>query len=359
LLDVRLVLIGDDLNFAQKFTRTAADGLSLLAEMDNPRAQTESAVVIDMMVTLQRGAKRLRARHIYSGAQNVLSALHHEDITTLSGRIENLGCVVTEYARGLEDLLQAPATNPIQAPKDKWESARDALDELLPKAAPETADMLSRLMRAPVTLGALQPESVLTERKADILSFDRTEKPKSSKLALADKLTEAYSPEAKIKPRLNPDRPSPHTEATPKAALVTDGVQQDKLIVTLDAMMRDVVADALSVARNVGRTISLSYDMGDRTLTEAGAETLRRRLGEALSQIIRQSLAKDRIGHIDINLAGEQLHIVTGTTAVRVAIDPSRAPAAAKPLITKETEQGLRTQLNALLDPVSIHETAS
>ena len=71
--------MGDDLNFAQKFTRTAADGLALIAEMDDPRAAQDASVVIDMMTTVQRGAKRLRARNIYTGAQGVLSALHHEN----------------------------------------------------------------------------------------------------------------------------------------------------------------------------------------------------------------------------------------------------------------------------------------
>ena len=93
--------MGDDLLFAQKFTRTAADGLAMLVEMDNPRSAPEASVVIDMMTTVQRGAKRLRARHIYSGAQGVLSALHHEDDVTLESRIETLGSLVTEYALSL------------------------------------------------------------------------------------------------------------------------------------------------------------------------------------------------------------------------------------------------------------------
>ena len=351
-------MIGDDLNFAQKFTRTAADGLSLISEMDDPRAKTESAVVIDMMVTLQRGAKRLRARHIYSGAQNVLAALHHEDKATLSGRIENLGSVVTEYARGLEDLLQAPGMPIAQTSKDKWDSARDALNDLLPKAAPETADMLSRLMRAPVTLDALQPETADAEREAEILSFDRAEKTKTSEITLAETLTDAFNLEVEATPQPN-EEPAPVHISTASDTTITREKYEDSLTVTLDAMMRDVVADALSVARSAGRTISLSYDMNEKAITETRAQDLRIRLGKALSQIIRQSLTADRIGHIDINIAGEQLHIVTGTTAVRVAIDPNDAPASVKPLITKETEQGLRAQLDALLDPMSIHETAS
>ena len=124
--------------------------------------------------------------------------------------------------------------------------------------------------------------------------------------------------------------------------------------------MRDVIADALSVARSVGRTISLSYDMGSKAVSDAQAESLQDRLGQALSQIIRQSLTEGRVGHIDINLAGEQLHIVAGTTALRVAIDPKTNPKpAAKLLITDKTEQDLRSQLNSLMDPVSFHETAS
>jgi propanediol dehydratase small subunit len=129
-------------------------------------------------------------------------------------------------------------------------------------------------------------------------------------------------------------------------------------------MMRDVIAEALSVARSIDRTISLSYDMGDKTLSGTESENLRGRLGQALSQIIRESLTDGRVGHIDINLAGEQLHILAGTTAVRVALAPKTAAEtdtlpSEKRRITPETEQGLRAQLNALMDPISLHETAS
>jgi len=147
---------------------------------------------------------------------------------------------------------------------------------------------------------------------------------------------------------------TPAPAASPNPMPVKDMTQT----VALDAMMRDVIADALSVARTVGRTISLSYDMGERTVSERCASDLQSRLGQALSQIIRQSMSDDRVGHIDINLAGEQLHIMAGTTAMRVAIHPQTAPKT-KPLISPETEKDLRAQLNSLMDPVSLHETAS
>jgi hypothetical protein len=336
--------MGDDLIFAQKFTRTAADGLALLAEMADPRAAHEAAVVIDMMTTVQRGAKRLRARHIYSGAQGVLSALHHDTDAVLENRIVNLGGLVTKYARGLDELLQAQDTAPATTPLDKWEMARETLNALLPTASSDDADMLSRLMRVPVTLETVQPDWAAASMDADIVPFVKAAAP----IVIEEPSVDAFS-----LPDISPvvdDEPSPAPLTAPR---IDTGPS-----VTLDAMMRDVIADALSVARSVERTISVSYDMGERTVSAEWADDLRGRLGQALSQIIRQSLTEDRVGHIDINLAGEQLHIMTGTTAIRVAIDPpmTKKP---KPRITDDTEAGLRAQLHALMDPIALHETAS
>lgn len=332
--------MGDDLIFAQKFTRTAADGLALLVEMDNPHAPHEASIVINMMTTVQRGAKRLRARHIYSGAQGVLSALHHENDVVLESRIKSLGSLVTEYARGLDDLLQKTETPTAKTPADKWEAARETLNALLPIASSDDADMLSRLMRAPVTLDTVRPDSQDVHIDADIVPFVKAETAEPVSEIIVDDVTADQD----IIISSAPVKSTATVETEPSIAL--------------DAMMRDVIADALSVARSVGRTISLSYDMGDRMVGEVRAADLQGRLSQALSQIIRQSLTEDRVGHIDINLAGDQLHIMAGTTAVRIAIDPENAPKA-KSLITAETEQGLRAQLNALMDPVSLHETAS
>ena len=352
--------MGDDLNFAQKFTRTAADGLALIAAMKDPRAAGDAAVVIDMMTTLQRGAKRLRARNIYTSAQNVLSALHHEDDATLNGRIKNLGSLVTEYARGLGELVDTAEAPPVLTRADKWEAARETLNTLLPNAEPTDADVLSRLMRAPVTLETVQPHAAaLGEAPGKEGEEKEGKKTKSEE-------TESLVPAADIVPFLRQETTElPPLEAVaaaepiPPAAVSPESPPQDvSPIVTLDSMMREVIADALSVARSVERTISLSYDMGERTVTEYRANELRTRLGKALSQIIRQSLTDDRVGHIDINLAGEQLHIMAGTTALRVAINPENAPTP-KSAATAEPEPGLRAQLHALMDPSSLQGSAS
>lgn len=345
--------MGDDLNFAQKFTRTAADGLALLAEMPDPRAETESPVVINMMTTVQRGAKRLRARHIYVGAQDVLSALHHENDATLNGRIETLGSLVTEYARGLDELLTEaqPVTSIQNSTTDKWTIARETLNTMLPTADPETADVLSRLMRAPVTLETVQPHIADETKDAQIVSFAPAQTSTASGIE-NDHEGDLIQMETSVFETNDTALVGSQDVDTPERETI------EPETVTLDAMMRDVIADALCVARSIGRTISLSYDMGERSVSEAIATSLRLRLGKALSQIIRQALTDDRVGHIDVNLAGEQLHVMAGTTAMRVAINPKDKPAP-KRLITQETEQGLRNQLDALMDPIAFHETAS
>ena len=366
--------MGDDLNFARKFTRTAADGLALLVEMEDPRAAGEASVVIDMMTTVQRGAKRLRARHIYSGAQGVLSALHHETDETLQGRIESLGYLVSHYAQGLSDLDEKSAAKS-KTPVEAWSTARDTLNELLPMADLADADVLSRLMRAPVTLEAVQQNKVLRFTKGETSDVrDKTDVAASIEESLAENiaaidlgaldLTSLETTAEEITAEEITTKETTFTETAPMESAqdldIRAPTAEPALSVTLESMMRDVIADALSVARLVGRTISLSYDMGNRTISHSQAESLSDRLNKALSQIIRQSLTEDRVGHIDINLAGEQLHIIAGTTAMRVAISPETASKPdVKPLITDETEQGLRAQLHLLMDPRSLHETAS
>jgi len=309
--------MGDDLIFAQKFTRTAADGLALLAEMENPRGPGDAPVVIDMMTTVQRGAKRLRARNIYTGAQEVLSALHHETDDILTGRIETLGSLVTEYARGLDELVTTPEMRSPKTEAEKWTAARDILNALLPSAAPETADMLSRLMRAPVTLEAVQPDLAEPASEAEIVPFikfsQRTNDTAFPDLNIFE--IDDSTLEDGVFVEDTPVETLPESEVIETVTAVEPAVQidlpktpqRDYSVpeITLDAMMRDVIADALSVARSIGRTISLSYDMGDRSVTEDAAQGLRHRLGQALSQIIRQALTDDRVGHIDVNLAGE------------------------------------------------------
>lgn len=347
--------MGDNLIFAREFTRTAAEGLELLSAMDDPRAPDAMPVVTAMMTTLQSGAKRLRARHIYTSAQNVLSALHHETDAVLSARIRTLGKLVAKYARGLSELVDETTAIPLQTASDKWESARSTLDALLPTAEPQDADILSRLMRAPISVEDMERGADTSD--ADVLPFPGRLRTESK--AADQEVSEQDVREVEIESFASPLETSLETNFETSVAMTPAPPRESGPQIALEIVMRDVVADALSVARSNGRTISLSYDMGDAQISEDMSESLRLRLGKALSQIIRQALPEGRVGHIDVNIAGEQMHILAGRTAMRVAIDSENTPAPGKPLITQETEDGLREQLAALMDPNDNFGTAS
>lgn len=343
--------MGDNLIFAREFTRTAAEGLELLSAMDDPRAPDAMPVVTAMMTTLQSGAKRLRARHIYTSAQNVLSALHHETDAILAARIRTLGKLVAKYARGLSELVDETTATPLQTASDKWETARATLDALLPTAEPQDADILSRLMRAPISIEDMEREADASD--ADVLPFPSRVLAESK--AANQEVSEQDVSDVEVESLTSPLETSLETSVDITPAPPRESGPQ----IALEIVMRDVVADALSVARSNGRTISLSYDMGDAQISEDMSESLRLRLGKALSQIIRQALPEGRVGHIDVNIAGEQMHILAGRTAMRVAIDSENTPTPGKPLITQETEDGLREQLAALMDPKDNFGTAS
>lgn len=328
--------MGDNLDFARAFTATAAEGLSLLSRMETPHAPSAQATITAMMTQIQTGAKRLRARHVYQSAQGVLSAMHHESDAILQSRIRALGGLVVHYATGLaeiEDQTGETARLP-QTPHGRWDAARTTLDALLPLAPAEDADALSRLMRASVAPAPLK------ETSSDVIAFPSI----LASVDPADVTVEADEIDVFADATAVPTEvAATHTPLPPKTAPSVEGL-------SLESLMREIVSDALATARQVGRTISLSYDMADATIAETLADDLRERLNRALGRIIRESLPEGRVGHIDINVAGEQLHIMAGTTALRVAIDPAQAPAA-KPRINAASEAGLRSQLDALLDP--------
>ena len=162
-------------------------------------------------------------------------------------------------------------------------------------------------MRAPVTIDTVHPETNIDPVEADIIDINA---------AFPDPIDD-FHPQ---------DQQTVLPVAKPTVQ-ITERIASDDIQIPLESLMRDVVADALSVARSIGRTISLSYDMGEVLIAEHKSDSVRTRLGGALSQIIHQALQDDRAGHIDINVAGNQIHIMAGLTAMRVAIDPEQVQA--------------------------------
>ena len=147
----------------------------------------------------------------------------------------------------------------------------------------------------------------------------------------------------------------------------------------LDSIMRDVVQDALAIARMCAKTISLSYDVGETALAQNDLKTLQARLGQSLRALILESLPQEGVGHIDLTIKGRELCltaqgtppqftpkscrldrsvagqinlylplITTAEDMVEIETDDAPAP---RRMITDETEDELRAQLSQLMEP--------
>ncbi len=335
--------MGDDLYIAREFSNTALADLSAIQAMES----RQSGLTIEQMslklAKLQSGAKRLRARAIYQSAQIVIEALNPRLISedNFNTRLSALSQLVAQYAEGLTEI----------------ETATE-LVEKQPLELPETLAKTARSSNAEPRLSFADKHNAAKAILTDLMPLARG----AEIMALQDIMD--YDP-----------------NAAPKCQIPTKSIIQ----IPLEYVLRDAIQDALSIARISGKTISVSYDVGQGQIGEADIASLEKRLCEGLRALILQSLPQDGVGHIDINLRGENMVIFSkykqprllpqGLIARKTANgcevslplilkEPPQIPLdvhgqdvlsqpdhlEAKAMITPDTEQQLRAQLNSLMD---------
>jgi len=363
--------MGDDLYIAREFSNAALADISAMSAIESPHDAANIEQMSVKLARLQSGAKRLRARAIYRSAQIVIDGLSPSSTSeeNFNTRLSALSNLVTQYAAGvseienaqIQDKLEQADTPDIETlpsidisadlsqPDNKSVIAKQILTELLPLTRGDEA----------VPLRALMDYDPNAAPKPDSLTAKLEPRPQESELL--------------SKPESNPDT-SPQ--------------------IPLEYVLRDAIQDALSIARMSGKTISISYDVGQKHISERFIAPLERRLCEGLRALILQSLPQDGIGHIDINLYNENMVICskhktprllpqgleTRNTAVGCEItlpiiaENQTLPIAAqqqdiieppnidtenlemastrqahRPMITADTEEQLRAQLGALM----------
>ncbi len=314
---------GDDLKMAQGFVDQTTN--MLRGYFDQP-ALPAAEELIGAMGDVQRGAKRLRARAIYQSAQGVISCLDTVPVSesAIAGRLLALNKLVTQYAGGLAE---------IQAP------------EAIKAEALSTPDVMNVEMTTPANDPANDYEA--------------------AKQTLSELLPHATQ-----------------AEATSLTRLMTLEERKQPIIreIELESLMRDIVQDALSIARISGKTISISYDMGQTFVREDFQATLQVRLSRALRALILETLPREGTGHMDITATMEEVCIkaggpapqfmpdgvraeeASGITRIYLAVNGDQAalpdehsmPDAPKRMITDETEETLRAQLSELMEPGTV-----
>ena len=368
--------MGDDLYIAREFSNAALADISAMDAMHAAQNPANFEQMSETLARLQDGAKRLRARAIYQSAQRVIDGLAPSAVSQdgFNTRLSALSHLVSQYASGLSEVEAALAN---EQTDDAEIAAAPPAKKITVKTAPQPShEELNLRARAVLT------DTIGLARAGEITPLQ----------ALLD-----------YDPHKAPVDNAP-IEITPETPDVTPAVQsKPQPQIPLEYVLRDAIQDALSIARMSGKTISISYDVGQTHIGQNHTASVERRLCEGLRALILQSLPQNGIGHIDVNLRGNNMVIHSKHDAPRLLPNDissrkvkngcemtfdlqaketakghtqiSEMPAAqntdtqdtdtqgtgiksmAAPMITAETEDQLRAQLSALLDSQDTAQT--
>ncbi|MEP1231377.1 MAG: hypothetical protein ABJG88_11935 [Litorimonas sp.] len=381
--------MGDNLYIARTFSNAALADLSAITAMEHDRS-TYITQISARLATLQSGAKRLRARAIYQSAQTVIEGLNPNSTSqnTFKARLFALTRLVHQYVDGLteveNDNIQNALSQDQEAPLTQQKDLsveRNADEDTVIEAqitagqtaehqtaAVQAADRKDTHNAAQTTLTSLMPLAREIEAPSLQRLIDYTSDP------ISDTDTAPYADTAAQSIVIE----KPATILTSSATLTSEPQ------VPLEYILRDAIQDALSIARINAKTISISYDVGQHHIEAHDANALEVRLCSGLRALIMQSLPQTGIGHIDINLRGSDMVIssphkqprllpkdisgqdssngceltlpLIGKTPVKSPIPQdhddiaTQTSTTTRPMITAQTEQQLRRQLNTLLD---------
>jgi hypothetical protein len=328
---------GDDLKRSRYFSLKAGQEMAAIIDADRKISLTGEIVkgrdpvwLCERLSTIQREAKRARARSVYRSAQDALNLIQRcnahmpIDWTRVDGRLFVLNKLLGQYEEGLSEVESEMAVDTAdftvtQPTIDEAQtSAKQTLTTLLPHASEAEHAALNRLM-----------------------DLDLTSEP-------------------------SVESPSDLETASEKPGAVS--------VDRIEWIMPDLVQKLLEIGRQYGKVFSVSHSPDD-VLIEAGSEdVIYARLYERLSDVIASNLPLQGLGRVDINASSNELHIsgsgfdsfaipfperieetaddapqsIASDIDIEFDVDPITAPLS--PMITDENEAELRAQLAALMD---------
>ncbi|MFB9374539.1 hypothetical protein ACFFUB_11280 [Algimonas porphyrae] len=318
---------GDDLTRARLFCLAAGSEMSAIIDADRspggdrPARGRDPVWICERLDTIQRHAKRARARAIYRSAQDVMALIERcnahlpIDWTRVDGRLFVLNKLLSQYEAGLDELLPQPMANaacantPRPATDTQMAIARNTLSSVLPHATPDERAALSRLI--------------------------------------------AIDPTIETEPMDAPSGPNP---VAPTGPYHTEPI---------DFMLPALMQRLLEVGQQYGKVLSLSHSLDDVWIAKSGQSDVEACLFDRLSELIAGSLPLQGVGRLDIGTAAKGFEIsgsgfdtftlllpegALATPGDHAAPDPLTETPPPPPMITAETEGDLRAQLAALMD---------
>lgn len=300
--------MGDSMNQARAFMRNCQTALFDMAASDEAMSSLELSdparlntdVFVSALTAIQSGAKLNHALAIYRAAQQALNAIESPEV--LAGRIERLSYLISQYETGLLELeMETTAqdtsgtleTDDAEAPNLKIYYLSDEVRQArAERALKETLNLASRSERPAL-------ETLLSHSMTPVI--------------------EASEPELSALPETMPAKSEP-------APSVKRPDELKAAQIDLENLIQDIIQLSLTVARQHGLTLSLSYDMAGETIDDTQADRFKMRMCQWMTYLIRHIAASqtaealaESMAHIDISATANEISLSTLTSDLPVS----------------------------------------
>lgn len=285
--------MGDDLTAARRFCGHATANMELLMAAIVNNSVCAPHILIEYLAGVQSQAKSQHALAIYRGAQNVIDAVNASaPLERVQGRALSLNKLIVQYQAGLDEIAPAPANVPEMNAAEINEGSL-----LLPSAPPpfpsaEDAALAAKYERA---RAALLPLMGFANQAGEAAALGRLAGFTQSELTPAgqhdiggENNAEAASQTEAALGAAASAMPVKKSLAS-SLALTSESKKQDKPRapdVDFETLMPHFTSQALQAARQVQKTVSVSYAAEDVRLSFEQAQALQPVLQHIAQQIV-------------------------------------------------------------------------
>ena len=272
-----------------------------LADMENSCQISQTTA----LAKIQSAAKSNRARAIYRAAQDAIVSVENEN--AFARQKSRLAGLLKQYQSGLCELEAYEGTSKLKS--DRLTSAKAINTDI---SEPERCNSLSDTIRQDHAISAIC--SSLSFAKDDERPALRALISLSTQQKNTD-LKNIFDPKNNIKTQI-PDETKNHRDAIYQTDFA---MKKTKEQISLEAIMPDVIQYSLMCARQISLTLSLSYDVGNVTLSKSELNTLTKRLKIWLGHLIKSigsEVSEQRLSHIDFSIKNDCVILSTTSQAL-------------------------------------------
>ncbi len=292
--------MGDDLIAARRICDTVRSDIALLMDAICAQPPASPDILMRPLDRIQTHAKQMHARGIFRAAQTVVNSLmDHAPLPTVQGRALSLNKLITQYELGLDEI--APRAANLQADDLLSVSAvsqSEAPAEIIyAETEPPMPDVEARFRAARVALAPLMVHAKQGQERSALIKLAKFE-------------------EHEI--------PQPVTVKSQKLPTV----EPQETFLNFEMLMPEFIGHALQEARQVDKTVSVSYAADEVKFPQSQLSALRDLFDHIAKTLVRSVLERPETRRArGLSGAGHIALTATQTPeAIRISIECPGAP---------------------------------